>query len=135
MTRRRPWRLHELDNDAPYPPLSRQVAVLRYDGDPDVFAAVVHRWLIREGHEENVLPPDPQLYRWRPDPSGYYGVILDTAVRRGPGVWLGSLVTFARVAHGPLAGRFCNPCDAAPGERHHTWCAFGRLQQKGSAAA
>lgn len=133
MSRGRPWRLWPLDNDYHYPPMSRQIGVLRYDGDPDVFTAVVAPWLRSEGFDGPIEPPAPALWRWVPDPSCDFR--LTDAHRRGPGVWLGSLIVLAHTGTGPVAEVYCSPCDACRGERHHTWCPYGRMLERKTAAA
>lgn len=135
MSRRRPYALIPIDNDGTYPPYNRRVAVVRYDGDPDVFTALVHAWLMSQEFDETVLPPEPRLYRWNPDPSRTYTSVLADAARPGPGVWLGAVVELARRADGPIADKMCNPCDAVRGERHYSWCPVGRRKAKGLIAA
>jgi hypothetical protein len=123
-----PFRLHELGDDDYFPP-NRTVAVVRYDGDPDVFTALVHHWLLTERAnygQQSVLPPEPRLFRWNPDPSRTFSYLLAKANNPGRGVWLGARVQFARDTTGPLATSTCNGCEAFPGERHAGWCVFGK---------
>jgi hypothetical protein len=108
------------------------VAVVRYDGDPDVFTALVWSWM-RWGYDEDqqsrLLPPEPRLFRWNPDPTHTYGSILARAGRPGRGVWLGAEVHFAWEGAGPVnTGWFCHRCRARQGERHETWCTMPRIQ-------
>lgn len=136
MRDRRPFRLYEIGDDD-YAP-NRTVAVVRYDGDPDTFTALVLHWLLteRDGCGDNaVLPPQPRLFRWNPDPSRTYAFLLADANKPGPGVWLGARVEFARDTSGPVSTRFCNACDAFAGENHTGSCAYGKAIEKALAAA
>jgi hypothetical protein len=126
VTRIKAWNITPLE-DA-YGAESDVLGVVRYDGDPDVFTAVVHAWLITEGIECVVAPPKPRLYRWNPDPTGEFTGLLYPAQQPGSGVWLGATVVEARTATGPVASRRCGPCNARVGQRHYTWCVFARRE-------
>lgn len=122
------------DEDASYPP-TRNLAVIRYDGDPDVFTALAYEFLRMEGHDTAIEPPRPRYYRWGFDTLDRTHQMLREASGPGRGVWLGALVVSARPAgDGPVANRYCEPCDARAGERHGGWCVFGRLQAAASRA-
>lgn len=118
--------LHVLDNESAIgrpPP-----AVVRYDGDPAGFAELTAAWLADlENDDAEALPPAPQYFRWNPDPSGYYSVVLAAADGPGRGAWLGSYVELTWTGTGPVAERNCSPCEARPGEQHMGWCPFTRL--------
>jgi hypothetical protein len=88
--RRKAYAVHRLID------CDRDVAVIRYDGDPDVFTALAADWLAREGHECSIEAPQPRLYRMNVCQSDEWGWTLDTPSRRGRGVFLGALVTLAR---------------------------------------
>jgi hypothetical protein len=125
--RRRPFEVTPLDDEYQGPATSRDLAVVRYDGDPDVFAALASDWLRREGRDETIEPPRPRLYRWNVDPTRYYDLVLAEAAERGPGVWIGAKIEYARKPEtGPIAERYCQVCDARPGEHHWDRCAMGR---------
>lgn len=108
--RRSPFAVHRLYDAEP------AVAVVRYDGDPDVFAALATEWLSSEGIRRPIQPPQPQLYRCNPDPSGEYGWLLGTPRRPGPGTFLGALLELAKWPEGVCI-------DETTGERHpeHAW--------------
>lgn len=124
--RRKPFAVHRL-LDA-----GRTVAVVRYDGDPDVFTALAGDWLLREfdEHDRPIEPPQPRLYRMNACADDEYSWSLGRPVRRGPGVWLGALVTFARPRGelGPIASFGCWRCEAEVGERHLAGCAWLKAQ-------
>lgn len=125
--RRSPFAVMPLDDESTFHP-SRVLAVVRYDGDPDVFAALAAVWMREEGYDEAVMPPRPRLFRWNPDPTGYHEQVLAEAARPGRGVWLGSRLERARpTGTGPVALGYCNVCDAHRGERHTERCVLGRL--------
>jgi hypothetical protein len=69
-----------------------EFAVIRYDGDPDVFTALAWAHCITEDIAWSVQPPEPRLYRCNPDYTREYGWLLGLAERRGPGVWMGATV-------------------------------------------
>jgi hypothetical protein len=77
-------RLLPLDSDG-------DIAVIRYDGDPDVFTALAWAHCIREDIDYSIKPPNPRLYRCNPDNTGEYAWLLAEASTRGRGVWLGAL--------------------------------------------
>ncbi len=120
MTRRKPYAVHRLIDDG------RNVAVIRYDGDPDVFTALAANWLRYEDYDRPIEPPQPRLYRMNPCVDYEYSWTLGRPVRRGPGVWLGALVTLARERGelGPVASFGCWRCEAQPGEQHLAACAW-----------
>ena len=112
-------------------PPSRVVGVVRYDGDPDVFTALAATWLRQEGYEASILPPDPRLYRWNVDPTGYHPQVLGWAERPGPGAWLGAVIECARPpGTGPVVERYCHVCDGRRGERHGGFCVIGRQKAR-----
>lgn len=118
MTKRKPFAVHRLID------CGRDVAVVRYDGDPDVFTALAHNWLQYEDYERPIEPPQPRLYRMNACSDYEYSWTLGRPERRGPGVWLGALVTLAR-QRGPLgtwSHGGCWRCDAEHGERHMAAC-------------
>lgn len=118
MTARKPFAVHRLIDDG------RNVAVVRYDGDPDVFTALAHDWLRYEGYERPIEPPEPRLYRMNACSDYEYAWTLGRPNRRGPGVWLGAIVTLARPRGplGALAPHGCWRCEAEFGERHLADC-------------
>lgn len=94
------------------------LAVVRYDGDPDVFTALAHQWLTGQRHYEDdppvaVLPPEPRLYRMKPTTSDDYGWILGEAPRPGSGVWTGALLRTVQIG--------CSICHQLHG-RHTEAC-------------
>lgn len=70
-------------------------AVIRYDGDPDIFTALAWRYCIQEGIEYSIEPPEPRLYRCNPDFTREFSWLLYPAKERGRGVWLGAKVKTA----------------------------------------
>lgn len=90
MGRRKPYAVHRLLDAEP------DVALIRYDGDPDVFTALATNWLRYEGYDEPIEPPQPRLYRINPCQDYEYSWTLGRPDRRGPGVFLGAVVTLAR---------------------------------------
>lgn len=91
----------------------------RYSGDPDEFTALVHDWLIRDkdGYFDapmGLLPPEPRLYRFNPDPSGEYGWLLGEPRRPGRGVFVGSLVKLVQIG--------CEECQHVGGRHHPSGC-------------
>jgi hypothetical protein len=82
MAKTKPFRVLHMDDEDP--------AVIRYDGDPDVFTALAWRHCIQEGIEQSVEPPEPRLYRCNPDFTGEYSWLLHPADKPGRGVWLGA---------------------------------------------
>lgn len=87
--KRRPYAVHRIsDGDA-------VVALVRYDGDPDVFTALAWRFLLREGYDSVIEPPRYTGYRceqsaWNADeyawiymerPRGQRGVFGGAEVR------------------------------------------------------
>lgn len=89
------------------------IAVVRYDGDPDTFAALAESYLIRErgdGYGPGIDPPDPRLFRcvpcgWTDD----YGWMLHEETGPGRGVWLGSRLTIAGHPEGPVGRNWIVP--------------------------
>lgn len=71
-------------------------AVIRYDGDPDVFTALAWAHGISEGIDYAIQPPEPRLYRCNPDPTHEFPWLLAHAEKRGPGVWLGATLRLGR---------------------------------------
>jgi hypothetical protein len=106
----------------------RTVALVRYDGDPDVFAALAADWLRYAGHERPVEPPQPRLYRMNACQSDEFAWQLGKPTKRGPGVFLGALVTLSRPREplGEMAPHGCWRCDAEWGERHLARCGNNR---------
>ncbi len=95
--------------------------VVRYDGDPDVFTALIHAWAIKElpallDAPAAICPPEPRLYRWVP--GGEYGQWLDTAARPGHGVWTGALIKTVRIG--------CTECQRLHGQ-HSERCINGGI--------
>lgn len=68
------------------------IAVIRFDGDPDVFTALAWAHCIDEGIEYAIAPPEPRLYRCNPDWTREYSWLLYPAKQGGHGVWLGAKV-------------------------------------------
>lgn len=96
------------------------VALIRYDGDPDVFAALAQDWL-REEYQDcdrsySAEPPKPRLYRMNPSSDPDYGWQLGTPAKRGPGVFLGAILTVGRRWN-------CGYCFAPYNEAHADDCA------------
>lgn len=85
--RRRPYAALPITDDGD------AVALIRYDGDPDVYTAIAWTHALTRGHafdDITINPPEPGLYRISPcsprscgDHSWHY----DHASRRGPGVF------------------------------------------------
>jgi hypothetical protein len=108
--KRAPFAVHRLLDAEP------AVALVRYDGDPDVFTALAADWLRDEGIRRPIAPPKPRLYRCNPDFTGKYGWLLGTPDRPGPGTFLGALIELMKWPEGVCI-------DEVTGERHpeHTW--------------
>jgi hypothetical protein len=87
---RKPFAVHRLydADDA--------VALVRYDGDPDTFAALATKWLSDNDYPYTVQPPQPRLYRCNPDFTGEYGWLLGEPDHPGPGTFLGAIVKLGR---------------------------------------
>lgn len=66
------------------------LALVRYDGDPDVFTALYWAHAIAEDIDYSVEPPQPRLFRINPDPTGEYGWLMAEAREPGHGVFLGA---------------------------------------------
>lgn len=112
---------------AAYPLLDagRQVAVIRYDGDPDVFTALAWQWLLyNDSCEATIEPPQPRLYRMNPSRDPEYAWMLGRPDRPGRGVFLGAVLTIARPGElsAYQAPSGCWRCDAEYGELHLTTC-------------
>lgn len=90
MAKRKPYAVHVL-HDA-----DEDLALVRYDGDPDVFTALATKWLAANDYSYAVLPPEPRLYRCNPDFTGEYGWLLGTPDRPGPGTFLGATIRLGR---------------------------------------
>lgn len=86
---RTPFAVHRLIDGEP------AVALVRYDGDPDVFAALAADWLRLEDIHRPVKPPQPRLYRCNPDPTGEFSWTLGTPAQPGPGTFVGALIELA----------------------------------------
>lgn len=121
MAKRTPYAVHRLID------CGRDVALVRYDGDPDVFTALATDWVRSEGYDRPVEPPQPRLYRM--NARGHddeYAWTLGHPKRRGPGVFLGALVTLSRHPEplGEVAPHGCWrwQCEAKWGERHLLSC-------------
>lgn len=72
---------------------SDTIAVIRYDGDPDVFTALAWAYAIEQEEDYTLLPPEPSLYRCNPTPlDSEFSFWLGEPEKRGPGVWLGARV-------------------------------------------
>lgn len=116
MTRKRkPYKVYSL-GDA-----ERHVhAVVRYDGDPDVFTALAGQWMRAnlDGHYDMPIalcPPEPRLYRWNPaDNWSDYPIVLGEPSRPGRGVWTGSLLRVVPVG--------CEDCQRMRGRGHAEGC-------------
>lgn len=94
------------------------LAVVRYDGDPDVFTALAHNWLASQWRHPDdepvaVAPPEPRLYRMNPYQGDDYGWILGEPSRPGRGVWLGALLRTVQIG--------CSICHHLHG-RHVAGC-------------
>lgn len=92
-------------------------AVVRYDGDPDVFTALAYEWLLRERRYEDlvaVCPPEPKFYRW--NVNAYDDPPLILADRSGPGrgTWIGALLKTVRIG--------CEECNRVYGAGHAEEC-------------
>jgi hypothetical protein len=94
------------------------VALVRYDGDPDVFAALAAAWLADNDIHRPIEPPKPRLYRCNPDFTGEYGWLLGEPDRPGPGTFLGALIVTAQWPE--------HMCIDGEGERRqeHDWSAW-----------
>ncbi len=112
---KKPFAVHRLlDAD-------EDVALVRYDGDPDVFTALATKWLADNEYPYAVLPPQPRLYRCNPDFTGEYNWLLGTPERPGPGTFLGATIR--------LGERFeCVDCSAAAPD-HFSDCATQKPAQ------
>jgi hypothetical protein len=92
-------------------------AVVRYDGDPDVFAALAYKWLLLERrHEEPVAvcPPEPRLWRWNPSGHDDPPLYLTERTRPGRGTWLGALLKTVRIG--------CSDCHRVYASGHAPDC-------------
>lgn len=121
-----PYAVHELRDS------ERHLAVVRYDGDVDVFTALAWAYLIGQSASAAapIQAPQPRLYRCNPDRTGLYEWTLGRPDKPGPGVFTGALITLARRpahASGPIADTRCHACTAESGERHERWCCVGRV--------
>ncbi len=118
MPKRKPYAVHRMID------CGRTVALVRYDGDPDVFTALAANWLRYEGIEGSVEPPQPRLYRMNACQSDDWGWTLGEPTKPGPGVFTGALVRMARPreALGSPAPSGCWRCDAERGEKHLASC-------------
>jgi hypothetical protein len=95
VAKRKPFGVYDLLDDPD------DIAVVRYDGDPDTFTAIVWEWMARrhgEGYADqfSVEPPQPRLYRFNPSSDPDYAWQLGRPDRKGPGVFVGSLLTVRR---------------------------------------
>jgi len=95
MTKRTPFGTHRLLDCEP------DVALIRYDGDPDVFTALAWAWLMDEESESEsghyaVEPPRPRLYRFNPTDDPDYSWLLGRPSKPGPGVFTGALLERGR---------------------------------------
>lgn len=119
MLKRGPFTVHRLID------CGRDVALVRYDGDPDVFTALAHEWLNHEGIEgRSVEPPQPGLFRMNVCNSDEYGWTIGRPHKPGPGVFTGAILTLARQPGelGREAPYGCWRCEAKIRERHLTSC-------------
>lgn len=93
--------------------------VVRYDGDPDVFAALAHDWLLREkivdsyDYPIGLCPPEPSFWRWVHTPQGDFEKTLYPAVR-SRGAWLGAELKVARIG--------CAKCQRLDWQPHAEAC-------------
>ncbi len=101
----KPYRLLHMDDED-------CVAVIRYDGDPDVFTALAWVHCMSEAVDHSIEPPEPRLYRCNPDWTGEYSWLLTPAEERGRGVWLGAKVKTAKWFKPAWLYRFENGGDA-----------------------
>jgi hypothetical protein len=95
MSKRKPFGTYNLLDCEP------DVAVIRYDGDPDVFTALAWIWLMeRQGEWDDghysVEPPQPRLYRFNPTDDPDYSWQLGRPTKRGPGVFTGAVLSRGR---------------------------------------
>jgi hypothetical protein len=92
---RKPFGVHPLIDSEPY------MAVIRYDGDPDVFAALAWAYLAdrqaeyEDGHY-SVEPPDPRLYRLNPTVDPDFSWLLGRPTMPGRGTFVGAVLTRGR---------------------------------------
>lgn len=95
MAKRAPFAVHNLLDCEP------GVAIVRYDGDPDVFTALTWAWLIdrqdecEDGHY-SIEAPLPRLYRINPTDDPDFSWTLSRSAKRGRGVFTGAVVTRGR---------------------------------------
>lgn len=113
MAKRKPFGTYRLLDSEP------EVALIRYDGDPDVFTALAWVWLMREQEDsENghyaVQPPQPRLYRFNPTGDPEFDWMLGRPEKPGPGVFTGSVLTRGK-------SFTCGYCFAADPE-HYSDC-------------
>lgn len=107
MARRKPFGTYNLLDCEP------DVALVRYDGDPDVFTALAWVWLMREqadserGHY-SVEAPRPRLYRFNPSADPDYAWQLGQPSKPGPGNFVGAMIERGR----SFACRYC--CAGVP---------------------
>jgi len=111
--RRAAWRYTPVDWDEWGGNPENIIGVLRYDGDPDVFAAAAQLALRAGGHTYSVMPPEYRWFRWSPDPTGEYRQLLMPMACSARGGWQGSFVRLGRdfwtpadfpITFGPAAG-------------------------------
>jgi hypothetical protein len=81
----KPYRVLPVDDE-------QTLALVRYDGDPDVFTALAWAYLIENDLDYSIEPPEPRLFRCNPDFTGEYSWLMAEATERGRGVFLGARV-------------------------------------------
>lgn len=112
--RKTPGRVHRL-LEAP----ADVVAVVRYSGDVDEFAALAHAWLIQtEGvffdAAYAVAAPDLAWFRFNPERSDEYAWQLGHATGPGRGNWRGSYLKLVQIG--------CSECGFLHGRHHPAGC-------------
>lgn len=118
MAAKMPWAVHRLHD------CDDEVALVRYDGDPDTFAALAAWWLADNDYPYAAQPPRPRLYRCNPDFTGEYGWLLGTPDHPGPGTFLGATIRLGR--------RFECGDRLAPSPEHFSGCATQGASVSGS---
>lgn len=89
---RKPFGVYDLLDSEP------EIALIRYDGDPDVFTALAWTWLMKQEDEcesghYSVEPPQARLYRFNPTDDPDYSWTIGRPAQRGPGVFTGAVLT------------------------------------------
>jgi hypothetical protein len=116
--RRGPFAVHRLID------CGRDIALVRYDGDPDVFTALAAEFLYLKGIEGRTIEaPEPGLFRMNVCNSDEYGWAVGRPTKPGRGTFTGAILTLARRGElGRYAPFGCWRCEAKVYERHLTSC-------------